>query len=491
MKVVHRFILRSFIAPMILSFVIVMFILLMHFLWMRIDAIAGKGLSYAVIMELLSYAMATFIPMALPLATLFASIMTMGNLGEYNELQALKVAGLSLPRIVKPLIILMFFVCLGSFFIANNLTPYAWQQMRSLLSDFQNTKHEMKLQDGVFFNGFEGMSIRVDHHDDNTNKLTNVLIYNTSNRDKMATITADSGYLKMSPDRKYIILTLYDGHMYEENRNNNWFEENTLTHHIFDFQESLIATEGFALDRSDNDAFQNSGQAKNLKELNYSIDSLNHLQDSLVKSFDTKVINEYVYKRYARYKTVDSIEKLDLKHVTVLDKLDTMNLTGLNYVFKEAKKTATDFKLYLDGEIKQVIYPSSQLYIAEHSYHEKLALPFSVMIFFLIGASFGAIVRKGGFGTPIVISVVFFVFYYIISITGENLVKDGALPAYIGTWLSSFILFPLAVFLVYKATNDSAILNADVYIIRFKKIKGFILKFFKQNDKKNNSTKHD
>lgn len=482
MKTTYKFILGTYIGPMILTFFIVMFILLIQFLWMRIDYIIGKGLSMGVIIELLMYASATFIPMALPLATLLASIMTMGNMGENNELLALKAAGISLPRIMRPLIVLMFFVCIGSFFIANNLTPYSWQQMMTLLSDFRNTKHEMKLKDGIFFNGFDNMSIRVDRQDPVTNKLTNVLIYNNRDREKMQTIVADSGYLKMSPDRKYIVVTLYNGQIYEQNRNWEWFNSATMTHHVFDYQVSMIPMSGFAFDRSSMEQFKNNSDSKNMMQLSYDIDSLKIARDSLQGRFKNVIVKNYLLKRYEKFQ-LDSIPEMPQMYVA--HTVDTMNVNDRNAVFNSAMQVTNDAKNYLKYEIENVKYPSLMLYRAQESFQEKIALPFSIMIFFLIGAPLGAIIRKGGLGMPIVISVSFFIFYYIISITGENLVRDGALPAYIGTWMASFILFPIAIFLTYKSSKDSALLNAEVYILKIKRLRAFLVNIFKKHNVKN------
>lgn len=466
---------------MILTFFIVMFILLMHFLWLHIDDILGKGLSLGLILELLMYAMATFIPMALPLATLLASIMTMGNMGEYNELLALKAAGVSLPKIMKPLIILMVFVCGGSFFIINNLTPFAWQQMTTLIYDFKNTKHEMQLHDGIFFNGFDNMSIRVDHQDPKTKKLTNVLIYNNQDRDKMQTIVADSGYLKMSEDRKYIIITLFKGQIYEQNRNWDWYNKNVLSHHIFDHQISYIATSGFAMDRADVDLFKSKSETKNMSQLSQDIDSLRHVQDSVMTKFNNTLIKSYVFKRYSQERSLDSLPERE--NMYIADRLDTMAIVDRNFVFEAAKQTAVQARDYLKYELEFVRYPSMQLFRAQENFQKKIALPFSIMIFFLIGAPLGAIIRKGGLGMPIVISVSFFVFYYIISITGETMVRDGSMPAFIGMWLSSFILFPIAIFLTYKSANDSALLNSEQYILKLKQLKAFFAKIIKRNDK--------
>ncbi|WP_071134046.1 LptF/LptG family permease [Millionella massiliensis] len=480
MKTVYRFVLRAYVGPMVLTFFIVMFILLMHYLWMHIDELVGKGLGPGVIIELVFYASATLIPMALPLATLLASIMTMGNLGENNELLALKAAGISLPRIMKPLIILMVFVCVGSFFVINNFTPYSYQKMFSLLSDISKQKQEMKFQDGIFFNGIPDMSIRIGHQDPETNKLTDILIYNNKTYSKMQTTVADSGYIRISDDRKYLLVTLFQGQIYEENRNYQWFTQNTLSHHIFDRQDLVIPLSGFAFERSDQSEFASRSETKNMSQLSYTIDSLRHAQDSMVTNFGTKLVKSNIFRNLG-YTELDTLPKLH--PVYVMGRLDTMSVQQRNAVFGQASTWAEEARSYADYESEYMSYTSQLLYRAQADYQRKISLPFSIMIFFLIGAPLGAIIRKGGLGMPIVVSVLFFVVYYIISITGEKFVKDGAWPAFWGIWISSFILFPIAIFLTYKSTNDSALFNADAYKKRlepilalFRKVRGRLKK---------------
>jgi lipopolysaccharide export system permease protein len=446
---------------MILTFFIVMFILLMHFLWMQIDNILGKGLPMSMIFELLFYASATFVPLALPLATLLASIMTLGNMGEYNELLALKSAGVSLVRIVKPLVVIMVFISAMSFFFINNVTPMAWIKMRTMLHDFRTTKHEMRLQPGIFYNGFDNMSIRVDSHDPDTHAITNVLIYQSQNLEAMRTIVADSGSLQFSEDRKYVILELIKGQIYEQNRNHAWYDEAKLNHVMFDYQKAMLQTSGFSLGTQNSDMFKNQGEALPLSELDFMIDSLKHQRDSVQAKFGDAVIKNYVFRRLHRYQSIDSIPPLAA--FNVLNTLDTMSVKSRNTIFEEAKRTAANARNYMKSEIEDIRVPSTLMYRMEENWHKKFSLPFAIMIFFLIGAPLGAIIRKGGLGMPIVVSVSFFVFYYMISITGENLVKDGILPAYIGSWISSAILLPIAVFLTYKSTNDSALFNPDAY----------------------------
>ena len=479
MKVVYRLILKSYVGPMVLTFFIVMFILLMHYLWLHIDDLVGKGLSWGVILELIMYAAATLVPMGLPLATLLASIMTMGNLGENNELLALKAAGISLPRITRPLVILMIAVSIGSFFIINNLTPYSYQKMFTLLSDISKQRQEMKFTDGIFFNGIPDMSIRVAKQDPTTNLLTDVLIYDNSQQGKMRTTVADSGYIKISNDRKYLEVTLFNGEVYEENRNYEWYNKNVLAHHIFSRQDMLVPISGFALERSDMDSFGSRSETKNMSELSKDIDSIRHSRDSLIDKFSISLTKNYVFKEYAKHKNIDSLPLFSVS-MDLLPTIDTMDTETRQKIFSSAKNMAKDALNFVKYDLRFAVYASDMLYRAQADYQRKVALPFSIMIFFLIGAALGAIIRKGGLGTPIVISVVFFVIYYIISITGDKFVKDGALHPFIGMWLSSFILFPLAIFLTIKSSNDSALLNKDAYVAKYKLVKSFFIKLYKR-----------
>lgn len=456
-----------------------MFILLMQFMWMHIDMLVGKGLSTSVILELLMYASATLVPMGLPLATLLASIMTMGNLGENNELLALKAAGVSLPRIMRPLIVLMFIVSISSFFIINNLTPYSTQKMISLISDISKQNQELKFKDGIFFNGIPDRSIRVSHQDHNTNLLTNVLIYDNSSYDKMRTTVADSGYIKISEDKLYLEITLFDGQVYEENRNYEWYSNNVLSHHIFKRQDLLVPISGFALERSDIEMFSNSSETKNISELSVDIDSLRYSKDSVATRFSNQLTRGYVFKRYSSVADLDSMPKYS-EAQSIVSRIDTMEVTGRKKIFSQAKQACIDAQNYVNYEVEFVRYPAVKLYKSQAAYQQKISLPFSIMIFFLIGAAFGAIIRKGGLGMPIVVSVAFFVVYYIISIAGKKFLEDGVMSPFVGIWLPSFVLFPMAIFLTYKSTNDSVLFNSDAYIEKFNIAKKYIISLYKR-----------
>ena len=483
MKTIHKFILKSYFGPMILTFFIVMFVLIMQFMWRYIDELVGKGLSLSVILELMMYAAATLIPMGLPLATLLAAIMTLGNLGENYELLALKSAGISLPRIIQPLTIVIIFIAIGSFFVANNLVPYSTKKMWALIYDIRKQKQTIEFKDGIFFNGIENMSIRVGHQDPKTMLLTDILIYDNSNYAKMTTTVADSGYIGLSTDKRYLMVTLYNGETYEESREYNWFKENKLTHHVFAEQNAVIPLEGFTMERTDFSAFNNS-QTDNVAELQRGIDSLEtKVNRSNARSY-LPLMQQYLF-RYAQEMAQDTLP-VQKKYTRELDThaiFDTMGLARKLPIFQSVKSNVSSSKNIFTFDENSAKDSLVQLYKYKVAWHQKWALPVSILIFFLIGAPLGAIIRRGGLGMPIVVSVSFFVIYYIISITGEKMAREGTWSSFAGVWISTFILLPIAIFLTYKATNDSNLLNAEWYYTHYKRFKAFISRIFKLKTK--------
>ena len=296
MKTIHRLVLKSYLGPMVLTFFIVMFVLMMNIVWRYIDELVGKGLSAGIIIELMTYFMANMIPMGLPLSMLLAAIMTMGNLGENYELLAMKSAGMSLVQITKPLIILVSLVSVGSFFIGNNLVPNANKKLFSTLYDIRQQKQALEFQDGLFFNGIDNMSIRVSHQEPDTHLLHDVLIYdNRAANGNMNTIVADSGYIRLSDDKKYLLVTLFHGETYEQTRNSQWFTKSALRHHTFDLQKQVIPMSGFAMGRTDADLFTSS-QTKNISELQHDIDSLEIKVNAATTSSYEPLLKEQIFE---------------------------------------------------------------------------------------------------------------------------------------------------------------------------------------------------
>lgn len=458
-----------------MTFFIIMFILLMNILWRFIDELVGKGLSMSIILELLGYALITMLPMGLPLVMLLAAIMTMGNLGENYELLAMKSAGMSLPKILKPLTVLVGIMAIGSFFLINNLVPYSYRQMYSLRYDIRQQKQTLEFQDGLFFNGIDDMSIRVGHQNPETGLLTDVLIYDNRSTDgNMTTTMADSGYIRLSDDKKFLRVTLYHGETYDQSRNSQkWYSQSALSRHIFDVQKLNIPMEGFDMARTDAELYNNE-QTKNIAELETVIGELEEaVNTSTTRSYEP-LLKEHIFaKDHTILPLPDSLmyDKTGFRAVEAMDSIALLDTRQAEEVWDRARNAAKSSRGMFNFDESAAKESLNQLYRSKVEWHRKISLPISIMIFFLIGAPLGAIIRKGGLGMPIVISIIFFVIYYIISLSGEKMAKEGTWEAIYGMWLSAFILAPIALYLTYQATNDSGLLDLDWYIGKWKAFK--------------------
>ncbi len=500
MKTLHKLVLKSYLGPMILTFFIVMFVLMMNIVWRYIDELVGKGLSAGIIIELMTYFMANMLPLGLPLAVLLAAIMTMGNLGENYELLAMKSAGMSLVQIAKPLIVLIAFVSIGSFFIGNNLVPYANKKVFSILYDIRQQNQNIEFQDGLFFNGIPDMSIRVGKQNPETHLLTDVLIYdNRDSRGNMNTIVADSGYIRLSDDKRFLLVTLFNGETYEQTRtttgNSQWFTKSALRHHIFDRQDQIIPMEGFDMGRSDANQFSNS-QTKNINQLQDDIDSLELLVSTATNRSYEPLLKERIFAK--DHSVLDLPDSLKPDHSgfyspVLIDSISSLSTRDKEQIWDQAAASARNSRNLFSFDETNAKEALNQLYKSKVEWHKKMSLPISIMIFFLIGAPLGAIIRKGGLGMPVVVSVLFFVIYYIISLSGEKAAKEGNWDAIYGMWLSTFVLSPIAIYLTYKATNDSTLLDTDWYAGKIKLLQEKMQPFtawvkkivkFKRNGKK-------
>ncbi len=478
-KTIDKLTLKSYLGPLLASFFIVTFVLMMNFLWRYIDELVGKGISPGTIMELLFYGTTYMISLGFPLVTLFAAIMTMGNLGENYELLALKSAGISLPRIMASLMVVTLGMSVASFFVSNNLVPYSNKKMYAIIYDIRQQKQEIEFKDGLFFNGIENLSVRVEKQDPQTGLLTDVLIYNTEagadqRAGNMMVTIADSGYIRLSDDRHFLLTTLYNGENYNLTRDRNWYDENEMDHTSFEMQHSLSKTPGFDFNRTDANLFGNSATTKNVNELKTDIDSLNREVNTATARTYGPLLNNYLFSNDTMVvsNTREARMSLEERRRTMLyDSIDKLSLADKSRIYNDALRTARNSRSVITYDESAAKDTLNQLYRSQIEWHKKWSLPVAVIIFFLIGAPLGAIIRKGGLGMPIVISVAFFVLYYVISLMGEKLAKEGTWPAFWGVWMPTMVLFPIAVYLTYKATNDSGLLNVEWYIIKYNNIK--------------------
>ena len=484
LKRLYSFILQSFLPMFSMTFVICLFLVLMQFLWKHIDDMVGKGLDLRVLAEMFLYASLNLIPMALPLSVLLASIMVFGNLGERFELLAIKSAGVPLLKTMKPLIVLIVFISIGAFFFQNYAMPKIQVKFFSLLISIRQKSPELDIPEGVFYKEIENYNIFVERKNRKTGMLYDVMIYDVSKGfNSMAVIVCDSASMKLSDDKLSLAFTMYKGQQFQnfqsENIGSASSSKDFVPYSREDFKKKQMLIQFDAnFNRMEDSALEegpgSSYVSKNSAELKFSIDSMNHKMDSM------NVVDRVQMKKYSHLSFRNSYEQ-NLDSFTLLAQsveiapIDTIlknkTLEEKSSILRSAMaKTENNNNEFLFRSISKV---TTQKIINRHwvEWHRKFTLSFACFIFFFIGAPLGSIIRKGGLGMPIVVSVVLFIIYYILDNVGFKMTRDGVWIHWVGMWFSSFVLFPLGVFLTYKAMNDSVILNADAYV-------GFLKKMF-------------
>ncbi len=495
-KRLHLFMLRSFTPLLVMTFFICLFIVLMQFLWKYINDLVGKGLSFEVLAELFFYAALTMIPMALPLAILLASLMTFGNLGENFELTAMKAAGVSLINIMKPLIILIVAISIGAFFFQNDVLPIAQTKMWTLLYSMRQKSPELEIPEGVFYDQIPGINLYVDSKNRETGTLYDVMIYDMSaGFDNARVILADSGKLVSAADRTHLYLTLWQGEQFE-----NLSDQQAATaagstpyrRESFDFKEILLSFDA-NFNRMDEDGMRNQYVGKNIAQLQATIDSVTHRIDSVGVTNSAELRSTPylgVGNVSAAPRQEDNPEDIAgpsvpevgaqpvLREVAMdrplnVDSIFRASTSGraiayLNQALNKAHRYQSEY------QFRGLSIDDNRRVIRRHAIElqKKFTLSFACIIFFFIGAPLGAIIRKGGLGMPLVISVFLFIVYYIIDNTGYKMARDGKVEVWQGMWLSAAVLLPLGVFLTYKAVHDSAVFNMDAYRSFFRSLIG-------------------
>ncbi|MDB5120458.1 MAG: permease YjgP/YjgQ family protein [Sphingobacteriales bacterium] len=467
MKKVHILVLKAFFRPFIVTFFIVMFILLMLFLFKYIDDLIGKGFEWYVILELLYYASAANVAMALPLAVLLSSIMTFGSLGENYELVAIKSAGISLTRAMMPLVIVICGLAISAFLFSNYILPRANLKFGSLLYDVRNQKSARLINEGVFNNSFPGYAIRVKTKDPDGQTLHEVMIYEHNDNGSNNVLLAKQGRMYKSDDNQWLILKLNDGVRYNEEAGEGAYDPRQRFMR-FKFKETVqkFDLSGLTLTRTDENLFKSNYQMLNLKQLNYYTDSMRYKVDSNI-NLTFKIIKPY----YKQYTTVAGFQKIKpIKFPNYKSILEILPEDKRLSSIQGAKDQVHSIKqVLISQEISNQDYSNRMKgYMLE--FHRKFTLAVSCLVLFFIGAPLGAIIRKGGLGLPVVMSVLFFLVYHIISTVGEKYVKDGSLEPIIGMWVAIVILSPLGAFLTYKAAVDSVLFDIDIYKQWFKKL---------------------
>lgn len=481
---IHRLVIKAYMGPLAATFFIVLFILMMNFVWRYIDELTGKGLDFFTISELVICATANMIPLGLPLALLLSSIMALGNLGENFELLAMKSSGMSIMRILKPLFIIVALISVFSFYLTNNIVPAANQRMYDILFDIREQRQELQFQDGMFFNGLPNMNIRVGHQDEKTNRLEDVLIFDTRDASgDMSTTVAESGYIHMSEDKSYLYITLHNGSTYEHTRSGQWYDKNSIRIHEFTRQDATIPIDKVTAPEGNMDREFTESRTRNMSGLEDLMDSLQlQIADYNVKSL-TPLVKRQIFKRDTTIFPDDSVQfdRSAFKPISFYDSINDLSIRERAKVYQSAYSSARSAQGSYSYDEQSSKIPLTQYYLSLNEWHRKLTLPITILIFFMIGAPLGAIIRRGGLGLPAVISVIFFVIFYVISIWGEKMAKEGTWDAMYGMWLPIPIFMLVAIYLTVKAKNDSSLLDTDWYDVRIRRIAKRIKRLFKRN----------
>lgn len=481
-KRLYLFILQSFVPLFVMTFFICLFIVLMQFLWRFIDDLVGKGLGVDVIAELFFYAALTMIPMALPLAILLASLMTFGNLGERFELTAMKASGISLLKVMSPLIVLMVIISIAAFFFQNNVLPVAQTKMWTLLYSMRQKSPELEIPEGVFYDQIPGYNLYVESKDRDNGTLRDIMIYNMSKGfDNASIILADSGRLAMTEDKTHLFLRLWHGESFENLKEAGQSMGNVpYRRESFDDKEILVSFDA-NFNRMDEEGMRNQYVGKNIVQLQATIDSVSLRVDSMGRAYGKEMmqLRRFGVQPYrVDYDSVGRMTAVAVPDVMISKPLNVDSMlhgsssaASLNYINQALNRARRQKQ---DYEFKGLMLQDDRKTIRRHGIElqKKFTLSFACIIFFFIGAPLGAIIRKGGLGMPLVISVFLFIFYYIIDNTGYKMAREGRMPVWEGMWLSSAVLLPLGIFFTYKAMRDSAVFNKDAYVNFFRRLAG-------------------
>ena len=472
-KKIDIFVFKAYSLLFVGTFFICLFIFMMQFMWRYVDELIGKGLTLDVLAHFFYYAGLTLIPMSLPLAILLASLITFGNLGERFELLSMKAAGIPLIRILQPIIIFNILLCIGSFYFQNVTGPEAQKKFYTLIYSMKQKSPELEIPEGIFYSEIPGYNIFVEKKGKENGMLYGVMIYSTTDGYEDAQIVlADSAELKTTADEKHLMLTMYAGERFRnmQAQGNMMARANVPYMRETFIQETDLIPFDNNFNMMDANVFSGSAQTKNLREIETGLDSLAHKSDSIGRSLFAYLQNT-TYRRKVNIASQDSakIARQTLNFDTLYSQLTVSQQQSILRNAMQKSTVATN-EYELRGLISKDIDQSTRTHWVE--WHKKFTLSLACLFFFFIGAPLGAIIRKGGLGVPVVISVTIFIFYYIINVSGEKMAKSGEWVPWFGEWLSSMVLCPIGIFLTYKANKDSAVFNIEAYINVIRKILG-------------------
>ena len=480
MKKLDQFILKAFIGPFVGTLVVVVFILMLQFLWVYIDELVGKGLSFKVILEFMGWGGATLLPLSLPLATLLASTFTLGGMSENNELIAIKSAGISLRRVLMPLMITSVIISIGAFFAANNLVPIAYNQIYTLRDDIGKTKNEINIPTGTFYDGLEGYVLRIDDRDKETGMMHGVIVYDhTAQQGNVSLVLADSAMMRMSKAKDYITFDLYSGINYQET-NTMKYRDTTLQLQRIEFekQSMIIPLENYAFQKSSGARYGDQVKSRDIAHLKVGKDSLQHEWDSLLQVQRTT----YWGRRALRYQEqLDTAKHFAGRTPLVLEEpIEWSTPSAEKQAYTSAAAAAGELNVMMDNFREETRYNRKISDKTDVELLRKFAQALACFILFFIGAPLGAFANKRtGLGVSLIIAVLFFVLYWVVDITGVKLANDGKTAAWTGVFISTGVLLPIGLYLSWRAINDAKI-NTEQFGTWWRKFKSKIMGVFKK-----------
>ncbi len=480
MKKLDQFILKSFVGPFIAILGIVIFVLVLQFLWLYIDELVGKGLEFKVILEFLMWGSCQVLPLALPLATLLSSMMTLGQLGEQFELTAIKASGISLTRILTPLVLTSILISIAAFFIGDRLVPYSINQIYTMRDDIGRTKSEIKIPTGTFYDGIEGYILRIDSRNKETGMMYGVQVYDhTGNKGNTRITVADSGIIKMSKQKDYLTFQLYDGINYQEN-NTKKYRDTTLALQRISFhrQEMVIRLENYAFQHSDSARYGEQVRSMSLRSLQVGHDSLSNLMVTGLERHTNEILrhNALIYRSQLDTGWRDSGKPV----LEPMDGFQWKSLRDKQRAYENASANAAQIQTMLRSQGVDAYDYTRMLRRTDVEMWKKYAQALACLLLFFIGAPLGALIKKGGLGTPAIISILFFVLYWVIDISGEKLATNGSTTPFMGKFVSAFVLAPIGAWLTWKAIQDATLFNTDVFMTWYRRAKSKFVRMFRK-----------
>ena len=470
MKKLDKLIIKSYLGPLVMTFSLSLFVFLLQFLWKQIEQIIGKGLGIEVILELVLYACATLVPMALPLAILLASIMTLGNFGEKYELVAMKAAGISLWRVLRPLIVVSILLSIMAFFFSNNVIPTANMRLKTIMYEVKTKKPTLNIKPNQFYSEIENYTIRIGSKDKEGRNMKDIIVYDHSKDLGNVNVTiADSGQMYSTPDGNTLVFQLYSGFTFDEDVAESKIHTRPLMRLNFKQQILRFDISDFAYKEAENDRYEGHYKMLDIQALNRNLDTLHKNESMLLGSISSVAKNNLTINSLSNQKQENFYSKLSSLSSDRKKEIDNVTSTKVEFLYNEINANL----LRLSSEQDMIRRHQIEL-------HRKFTLSVACLILFFIGAPLGAIIRKGGLGMPIVVSSLAFIIYYIVGTMGENAAREEEIPVWVGMWLSTFIFLPVGLFLTAKATTDAGIMNAEAWGKTIEKIVNKIKKIYKK-----------